>query len=43
MIELKNLFVTYEKKHVVEDASVAIEDGKITYIIGPNGAGKSTL
>lgn len=43
MIELRNLFVSYEKKNIIKDASVAIEDGKITSIIGPNGAGKSTL
>lgn len=45
MLEIKNLSIAYGKKgeHVVNDASLSLEDGKIGVLIGPNGAGKSTL
>ena len=43
MIEAKNISVSIGKKHILEDISVQIENGKVTAILGPNGAGKSTL
>lgn len=43
MIEIKNVSKSYRLKHVVNNVSTDIPDGKITCIIGPNGAGKSTL
>lgn len=43
MVDIKNVFKTYNQKNVIEDVSVSIEKGTITSFIGPNGAGKSTL
>lgn len=44
MIEVKNLFYSYEKKgeYAVEDVSFKIESGEIFGFLGPSGAGKST-
>lgn len=35
--------VAYDRKPVLWDVDVDIEEGKITGIVGPNGAGKTTL
>lgn len=43
MIIAENLSVRIAEKHILEDVSVQIENGKVTAILGPNGAGKSTL
>lgn len=43
MLEIKNLNTGYDKKHVLFDLSMKVEDGEIVSIIGPNGAGKSTV
>ena len=43
MLEVKNLNTGYEKKQVLFDASVKVDEGEIVSVIGPNGAGKSTL
>ena len=43
MVDLKNIFKSYNQKKVIEDVSLKIEKGTITSFIGPNGAGKSTL
>src|SRR5699024_9236874 len=43
MVDLKNVFKSYNNKPIIEDVSVQIEKGTITSFIGPNGAGKSTL
>src|SRR5699024_1921496 len=43
MVNIKNLFKSYDKKTVIDDVSLTIEKGTITSFIGPNGAGKSTL
>jgi iron complex transport system ATP-binding protein len=43
MVDIKNVFKSYNRKKVIEDVSVSIEKGTITSFIGPNGAGKSTL
>ena len=43
MLEVKNLNTGYEKKQVLFDAFVKVDEGEIVSVIGPNGAGKSTL
>src|SRR5699024_3917489 len=43
MVNIKNLFKTYNQQPVIEDVSVSTEKGTLTSFIGPNGAGKSTL
>ena len=43
MLEIKSLNTGYEKKQVLFDLSLKVEDGEIVSIIGPNGAGKSTI
>src|SRR5699024_7617288 len=43
MVDIQNVFKSYNNKTVIEDVSVTIPKGKITSFIGPNGAGKSTL
>ena len=42
MIELRNLCKSYERRVVVEDVSMTIEDASFTVLIGPSGCGKST-
>ena len=41
-IETENLVKIYEKKRVVNNVSISINQGEIVGILGPNGAGKST-
>lgn len=43
MLEIKNLNTGYEKKQVVFDVSLKVDQGEIVSLIGPNGAGKSTI
>ena len=43
MIELHQVSAGYGKHQVLQDLSVAFEQGNITGIIGVNGSGKSTL
>ena len=43
MLSIKNLDVTVDKKQVLKNFSLDIEDGSIHVIMGPNGVGKSTL
>lgn len=47
MLELKNVFYEVdgdnEKKEIIRDISLKIDDGKFVVITGPNGGGKSTL
>lgn len=43
MLELKNISAGYDKRMVLNNVSVKIEQKLITVIMGPNGAGKSTL
>ncbi|MCH7323800.1 metal ABC transporter ATP-binding protein [Solibacillus sp. MA9] len=40
---VQNLSVAYDKKTVLESASVSVPTGHLAAIIGPNGAGKSTF
>lgn len=44
MIEVRNLFFGYSKKHsIINDISFTADRGEIINILGPNGCGKSTL
>ena len=44
ILEAEHLTYGYdEKRHAMEDLSIAFEEGKTTAILGANGAGKSTL
>ena len=43
MLSIKNLEVSVDKKRVLNNFNLDIEDGSIHVIMGPNGVGKSTL
>ena len=44
ILEAEHLTYGYdEKRHAIEDLSIAFEEGKTTAILGANGAGKPTL
>lgn len=43
MIEVRNLYMKYDREPVVRDVSLDIPETGITALIGPNGAGKSTM
>jgi lipopolysaccharide export system ATP-binding protein len=42
VLEVKNVYKTYDGRAVVEDASFFVQSGEIVGLIGPNGAGKTT-
>lgn len=43
VLEAKGITAGYGGPPILDDVSVAVEQGKIAVILGPNGAGKSTL
>lgn len=43
IMKAEALTVRFDNKTVLQDLSLAIEEGKIISILGPNGSGKSTL
>ncbi len=43
IIEVQDVSKAFGGLHVINDCSIAVEEGSITGLIGPNGAGKSTL
>ncbi|MEO8406063.1 MAG: ATP-binding cassette domain-containing protein [Chitinophagaceae bacterium] len=43
MIEIKNLYFSYRKKHVFTGLSLKLQPGHIYGLLGKNGTGKSTL
>ena len=43
IIEIKNLFFSYDKQNILENINLDILDNDFLAIIGPNGGGKSTL
>jgi ABC-type Mn2+/Zn2+ transport system ATPase subunit len=42
-LTVENLCVKADNRHLVENVTFSIEEGRIVAIIGPNGAGKTTL
>lgn len=42
-ISVSNLNFFYNKKQILQDISLEIEEGQLIALIGPNGSGKSTL
>src|SRR5687768_5361119 len=42
-ITVAGLSVSYDKKRVLTNVYLNIEEGKVIGVLGPNGAGKSTL
>lgn len=43
IIEIKNLFIHYDKSEVLHDISFTVNSGDFVGLAGPNGAGKTTL
>lgn len=43
MIEVKNLYKSFDEKAVLKDISTVFEDGKTNLIIGQSGSGKTVL
>lgn len=42
LLEMKNVFVHYEKAEALKDVSIKVIEREVVTIIGPNGAGKTT-
>lgn len=43
MLKLQSVSFSYEKKKVLDNFSMHLEDGEILAVMGPSGCGKSTL
>ena len=42
-LQVENLCVKADNRHLIENITFSVEEGRIVAIIGPNGAGKTTL
>lgn len=43
ILEIKNLYVSFQGNTVVKDVSMDIDDKKVTAMMGPSGCGKTTV
>ncbi|BEQ14643.1 ABC transporter ATP-binding protein [Desulfoferula mesophila] len=43
LLEVANLTVAYDKAMIINDLSMAVDQGELVSLVGPNGAGKTTL
>ena len=43
IIQLKNIYHSYNEKEVLKGISLAVKKGEIIGLLGPSGAGKTTL
>ncbi len=43
MIEVENVFFSYNSKPVLEEVNFTVKKGEFVAVLGPNGAGKTTL
>ncbi len=43
MLDVKNIFVSYENKQIIQNLSFTLELGEIGCLIGPSGEGKTTI
>lgn len=43
MLQIKNLSVRVEEKHILRDISLEFSLGKTYFLLGKNGSGKSSL
>ena len=43
LLEIKNLYKSYDNKVVLNDINLKIKKGKIVGLLGQNGTGKTTL
>jgi branched-chain amino acid transport system ATP-binding protein len=43
LLEIDNLTVRYDKAVLINNLSMAVDEGELVSLVGPNGAGKSTL
>ena len=43
LLEIENLTVCYDKAVLINNLSMAVDEGELVSLVGPNGAGKSTL
>ena len=42
-IEIKNISLDINNKHILKNINLKVKPGEVLSIIGPNGAGKSSL
>ena len=43
LLEVRHLSVSYDRAQILNDVSLAVDQGELVGLVGPNGAGKSTL